>query len=146
MLAESLVALAAAGGAAVVQAAGTDAWAELRQRVARLLGRGSPERERAELERVDRTAAALDAAGENEAERVLVSQEASWQTRFETLLEDADEAERQEIAAALRELVEQARPGYGAGSAVSGNTFHGPTAFQAGDHNRQDNRFGSRGE
>ncbi|WP_405584383.1 hypothetical protein [Streptomyces sp. NBC_01190] len=29
------------------------------------------------------------------------------------------------------------------GGVVSGNTFHGPTAFQVGQHNRQDNRFGS---
>jgi phosphotransacetylase len=142
MLAEALVALAAAGGTAVAQAAGTDAWETLRQRVARLLGRGNPERERAELERLDRTAAAVEAAGDGEAERVLVGQEASWQTRFETLLEEAGEAERQELATALSELVEQARPAQ-APRGVSENTFHGPTAFQVGDHNRQENHFGS---
>lgn len=142
MLAEALVALAAAGGTAVAQAAGTDAWETLRQRVARLLGRGSPERERAELERLDRTAASVEAAGEGEAELVLVGQEASWRTRFETLLEDAGDAERQEIATALREVVEQARHAQAA-RGVSGNTFQGPTAVQVGDHNRQDNHFGS---
>ncbi|MEU8867991.1 hypothetical protein [Streptomyces umbrinus] len=142
MLAEALVALAAASGTAVAQAAGTDAWDTLRQQVARLLGRGSPERERAELERLDRTAAAVEAAGEGETERVLVGQEASWRTRFETKLEDADDTERQEIATALRELVEQARHSLAA-RGVSGNTFHGPTAVQVGDHNRQDNHFGA---
>ncbi|MEU6172343.1 hypothetical protein ABZ832_10455 [Streptantibioticus parmotrematis] len=39
MLTEALAAPAAAGGTAVVQAAGTDAWTEVRRTVARLLGR-----------------------------------------------------------------------------------------------------------
>lgn len=142
-MAEALAALAAAGGTAVVQAAGTDAWETLRQRVARLLGRGSLERERTELERLDRTAATLDTAEEGALEQVLVSQEASWRTRFETLLEDAHDDEREELATALGELVEQARQARAAGGGVSGNTFHGPTAFQVGDHNRMDNHFGS---
>ncbi|MGW3466207.1 hypothetical protein ACWDE9_44675, partial [Streptomyces olivaceoviridis] len=38
MLEQALTALAAAGGAAVVQAAGTDAWTGLRQAVARWFG------------------------------------------------------------------------------------------------------------
>ncbi|MEU0187058.1 hypothetical protein ABZ312_38790 [Streptomyces sp. NPDC006207] len=143
MLAETLVALAAASGTAVAQAAGTDAWETLRQRVARLLGRGNPERERVELERLDRTAAALEAAGEDAVEQVLVDQEVSWRTRFETLLEDADDDEREEFAAALHELVEQARHAQPAAGGVSGNTFHGPTAFQMGGNNRQVNHFGS---
>ncbi|MGK5693457.1 hypothetical protein ACSNOJ_11260 [Streptomyces sp. URMC 128] len=143
MLAEALVALAAAGGTAVVQAAGTDAWEALRQRVARLLGRGSPERERVELERLDRTAAALEAVDEDQAERVLVSQQTAWRTRFETLLEDADDGERQELTTALAELVEQARQAQAARGGVSGNTFHGATAFQVGNDNRQENHFGS---
>ncbi|MGW3692306.1 tetratricopeptide repeat protein, partial [Streptomyces sp. NPDC005149] len=143
MLAEALVALAAAGGTTVVQAADTDAWGTLRQRVARLLGRGSLERERVELERLDRTVAALDAAAEGETERVLVSQEATWRTRFETLLEDADDDEREQLTTVLGELVEQARQARAADDGVSDNAFHGPTAFHVGDRNRQDNRFGS---
>ncbi|RSN18743.1 hypothetical protein DMH25_00335 [Streptomyces sp. WAC 01325] len=143
MLAETLMALAAAGGTAVAQAAGTDAWETLRQRVARLLGRGNPEREQVELERLDRTAAALEAAGQDAAEQVLADQEVSWRTRFETLLEDADDDEREEFAAALNELVEQARHAQPAAGGVSGNTFHGPTAFQTGGNSRQVNHFGS---
>ncbi|MFD7026448.1 hypothetical protein ACFWAR_00190 [Streptomyces sp. NPDC059917] len=112
MLEEGLVALATAGGTAVVQAAGTQAWDGLRVRVARLLGRGDAERERAELERLDRTAGALEAQGSAEAERARLRQESSWQTRFESLLEDAPDAERERIAAELRSLVqEQATPG-----------------------------------
>ncbi|GHD52056.1 hypothetical protein GCM10010335_63990 [Streptomyces galbus] len=88
MLTEALMAVAGAGGTAVVQAAGTDAWTGLRQRVARLLGRGDTQRERAELERLDRTAQALEEAGTTgETERARLRQEASWQTRFESLLE-----------------------------------------------------------
>ncbi|ESP95707.1 nephrocystin (plasmid) [Streptomyces sp. GBA 94-10 4N24] len=143
ILAEALVALAAASGTAVVQVAGTDAWQTLRQRVARLLGRGSPEREQVELERLDRTAAVLNAAREGETERVLASQEATWQTRFETLLEAAGDDEREQFTAVLGELVEQSRHARVAGGGVSDNAFHGPTAFQVGDHNRQDNHFGS---
>jgi predicted signal transduction protein with EAL and GGDEF domain len=73
MLTEALMAVSGAGGAAVVQAAGTDAWTGLRQRVARLLGRGDTQRERAELERLDRTAQTLeeaDAAGNAEHARL----------------------------------------------------------------------------
>jgi hypothetical protein len=59
MLEQALTALAAAGGTAVVQAAGTDAWTGLRQAVARWFGRGDRQRERVELERLDRTAGEL---------------------------------------------------------------------------------------
>ncbi|SES34958.1 hypothetical protein SAMN05216188_1378 [Lentzea xinjiangensis] len=140
MLAEALVAIAAAGGTAVVEAAGTDAWRSVRERVARLLGRNAPERERAELERLDQTAAALDAADPGQEAALRTRQEASWQTRFELLLEDADDAEREQLVNELRGLVDETAQARS--SAVSGNTFHGPTAFQVGDHNRQDNRFG----
>ena len=53
MLVEAMTALASqAGGAAVVQAAGTDAWEGFRQRVAGFLRRGDHQREGVELERV----------------------------------------------------------------------------------------------
>jgi hypothetical protein len=110
MLTEALMAVAGAGGTAVLQAAGTDAWTGLRQRVARLLGRGDTQRERAELERLDRTAQALeeaDAAGETE--RTRLRQEASWQTRFESLLENLEDSEQQQVAAELQALVAEQR-------------------------------------
>lgn len=66
----------------------------MRQRVARLLGCGDTQRERAELERLDRTAQALEEAdATGEAERALLRQEASWQTRFESLLENPEDFE-----------------------------------------------------
>jgi hypothetical protein len=144
MLAEAMTALATAGGTAVVQAAGTDAWEGLRDRLARWFGRGDTERERGELERLDRGAAELEAAGPGDAERLRVRQEVAWTTRIETLLEALDEQRRAEAAAELRQLLEQAAPQpAGGGGLVSGNVFNGPTAVQAGDHNRQDVRFGT---
>ncbi|WP_157968744.1 hypothetical protein [Streptomyces geranii] len=140
MLTEALMAAAGAGGAAVVQAAGTDAWTGLRQRVARLLGRGDPQRERTELERLDRTAQALEEADvTGETERVLLRQEASWQTRFESLLENLEDSEQQ-VAAELQALVSEQQE-FAARQGVFGNTFHGPAALQVGNHNQQENRF-----
>ncbi|MFD7284006.1 hypothetical protein ACFV80_45290 [Streptomyces sp. NPDC059862] len=102
MLAETLAATAAAMGTAVVQAAGTDFWAGFRRRCARLVGRGDPQRENAALERLDQTAALLEAA-DDEGERD--RQEAVWQARFETLLENLDQREGDQVVAELRALV-----------------------------------------
>ncbi|MFJ3725495.1 hypothetical protein ACIPYQ_23390 [Streptomyces sp. NPDC090045] len=144
MLEEALSAVAAAGATAVVQAAGTDAWGGLRQRVARLLGRADSRRERAELERLDRTADLLTAAGLTEAEYVREGQEITWQGRFEALLESLDAGEREGVAAELRSLAAgQPVSGPAGGTTLSGTTFQGPTAVQIGDRNRQDNHFGS---
>ncbi|MEV4922240.1 hypothetical protein [Streptomyces roseoverticillatus] len=148
MLSEALVAVAAAGGTAVVQAAGTDAWTGLRERVARWFGRGDEGRERAELERLDRTAGVLAAAdsgsgsGSGDAARVRDRQEGAWQNRFESLLEGLPEEERELVAEELRALVKEYAAAKPAGGQVSGNVFRGPTAFQVGDANQQDNRFG----
>ncbi|WP_406291605.1 hypothetical protein [Streptomyces sp. NBC_00624] len=109
MLVEGLIALAGAGGGAIVQAAGTDAWNGIRGGVARLFGRGESGREQAELERLDRTRAVLEAAQDgNETERVQIAQAAVWQTRLETLLEELPETERQQVVAELKALVAQA--------------------------------------
>ena len=62
MLDEALEALAMASGTAVVQAAGTDAWASFRTRIARFLSRGDTQRESSELERLSRTADILERA------------------------------------------------------------------------------------
>jgi hypothetical protein len=87
MQVETLTALAAAGGTAVVQAAGTDAWTGFRQAVARWFGRGDAQREQAELERLDQTAAALETADPTQADRVRISSEAAWHARIEAALE-----------------------------------------------------------
>ncbi|MER6319994.1 hypothetical protein ABT237_40555 [Streptomyces sp. NPDC001581] len=144
MLEAALAALAAAGGTAVVQAAGTDAWNGLRSRVARLLGRGDQTREYVELERLDQTATELQALEPAEAERMRIRQEASWQARFEALLESVRDAEeRARLVEGLRDLVAEQSAHTGGRDAVTGSTFHGPTAIQIGNANRQDNRFGT---
>ncbi|PSJ25193.1 hypothetical protein B7P34_29475 [Streptosporangium nondiastaticum] len=153
MLSEALVAVAAAGGSAVVQAAGTDAWTGLRERVARWFGRGDEARERVELERLDRTAGVLAAAdsgpgsvrGSSDAARVRDRQEGAWQSRFESLLEGLPEEEQELVAEELRALVKEYAAPASSEAQVSGNVFRGPTAFQVGDGgdgNQQDNRFG----
>lgn len=150
MLTEAMVALAAAGGAGVVQAAGTDAWQGLRWRVAALLGRGDPQREQAELDRLDQTAGALAQSADQDTgqdtsqdvEGAGAQQATAWQARFEGLLESLAEPARTRAAAELQALIEGIG-GTAGGNSVSGNTFVGPTAFQAGDHNRQENHFGT---
>ena len=115
MLAEALTALAAAGGTAVVQAAGKDAWTGFRARVAKWFARGDTGREQVALEHLDRTAAALQAAGPGEVERVRAGQEASWQTMFELVLEGLDGEEQQRAADELREVL----AGFASGRAVA---------------------------
>ncbi|WP_424891498.1 hypothetical protein [Streptomyces sp. XH2] len=131
MLSEALAAVAAAGGTAVVRSAGTDAWSELRRRVARWFGRGDEARERVELERLDRTAVALEAAAASgEVIRIRDRQEAVWQDRIETLLEGLPPDQRAGAAEELRALV--AECGVPSQAAVPvpvpGNALRGPTA------------------
>lgn len=107
MLAEAMTALASAGGSAVVQAAGTDAWETFRQRLAKFFARGDPEREHAELDRLDQAAELLKAAEAGEVEQIRIRQEASWQARLEVLLERLDETEREHAAGQLREILSE---------------------------------------
>ncbi|WP_229928833.1 hypothetical protein [Kitasatospora xanthocidica] len=108
MLVEALSALAAAGGAGIVQAAATDGWAAVREQAARLLGRGRAEDEQAVRERLDRTRETLEAAAPQERAAVAGRQEASWQTRLEDFLEGLAPAEQAQAAERLRTLVELA--------------------------------------
>ncbi|MFD4956880.1 hypothetical protein [Streptomyces sp. NPDC058451] len=67
--------------------------------------------------------------------------------RLTDSVEDAAEYDRafaDSLGALVQELQDAARASgaAGAGGAVSGNTFLGPTAVQTGHHNQQDNRFG----
>ncbi|MFD6275019.1 hypothetical protein ACFWFI_05515 [Streptomyces sp. NPDC060209] len=107
MLSEAMAALAAAGGTAVVQAAGTDAWTGVRQQVAGWFGLGNPQREHAELEHLDQTAGELEAARPAESERVRISQEVAWQGRIKALLESLEDFERARVADELRTLLAQ---------------------------------------
>ncbi|MEU2281912.1 hypothetical protein ABZ614_08235 [Streptomyces sp. NPDC013178] len=135
---EELAVLAAAGGAAVVQAAGTDAWAGLRAWVGRWSGRGDQQLEHATLERLDATEAALSNSTEAEA----AHQQGYWSSRFEMLLELLPPAEREQAADELESLLggrTAARNGE-SNVHVSGNA-----SFQRGNYNItvNDNRTGA---
>lgn len=136
---EAMTALAAAGGTAVVQAAGTDVWHGLRDRVARLLGRGDEERRQVQLERLDRTAAALGADEDGADEETSTRQEAAWQERFAMLLESLDDDERDAVGAELRAIIDESpgpvevrgvhneiSGGTQYGTVIQGRDFHGP--------------------
>jgi hypothetical protein len=140
VLAEALTALAAAGGTAVVQAAGTDAWAGFRSRVAKWFARENTGREQVALEHLDRTTAALEAAGPDEVEQVRADQQASWQKSFEILLESLDGEEQQRAADNLRDLLaggQAVAAGPGAVAVAGDVGIHaetgGAAAWQMGD-------------
>lgn len=120
MLTEAMTALAAAGGTAVVQAAGTDAWTGFRQQVASWFGRGNAQRESTELERLDQTATALETAEADQAERVRLRQEASWEAWFIALLEGLNDEEREQAAAELSALLAQYAPQGGVSAGQGG--------------------------
>ncbi|MFD9034760.1 hypothetical protein ACFVZW_27030 [Streptomyces sp. NPDC059567] len=103
MLVESLTALALAGGTAVVQAAGTDAWHGLRRRMADLFAHGDAAQADAEIERMDHTAEVLSSANDIRSERL--RQEGMWQGRFEALLESLDAPGQERAAEQLREML-----------------------------------------
>ncbi|WP_086708505.1 hypothetical protein [Streptomyces antimycoticus] len=134
MLEQALTVLAAAGGAAVVHAAGTDTWVGLRQAVARWFARGDARREQAELERLDQTAGELQTADGDVAERTRIRLEAAWQTRIETLLEALDETERTRAADQLRSLLAQPLPGTDVSAGDGGVAVGGNVEIRA-DHN-----------
>ncbi|MFJ8046060.1 hypothetical protein ACIRBX_36660 [Kitasatospora sp. NPDC096147] len=148
MLTETLTALAAAGGTAVVGAAGTSLWEGIRSGTARLFGRGDADRERLELVELDRTAAALEAAGPEAVVAVRAEQLTAWRTRLVTLLQAASEEERDQLAKDLLALIEN----HGTPAAreeatviLQNNDFRGPTALIAGNHNTQHITFGTSG-
>ena len=134
---EALSALAAAGGAAVVQAAGTDAWQELRRKVGQWLGRGQADREARQLRLLDATEAALAGAGQDDGERTAQAQ--AWSTRFAAVLESLDGDEREAFADRLRAALTELGysradgPGWvvngdvraGDGSVIAGTVFGG---------------------
>jgi len=92
-----VVALAAMAASALVQAMVTDGWEGVRQKVARIFGRGHPDPviER----RLDETREQLTAAQPGELERVQAQLAGQWETRLADLL-----AEHPDAAAELQDL------------------------------------------
>lgn len=110
MLNELLVATAAAGGTAVVQAAGTDVWHTLHRRVAEWVGRGDPEREADAMRRLQDSANEIAAAEPQRAEAVRGRLEGFWQGQFERYLMDLNPESREEARAGLDRLVKSIAP------------------------------------
>ncbi len=133
MMAEGLAALAAAGGAAVVRAAGTSAWQGLRQSVAEWFARGDGDRRRVELERLDRSAAALETAPDEERPGVRSGQQGAWRARFEHALENLSGSPREEAAENLRALLLRHAPPGGAEAPSAAPTIRGDVDVRA-DH------------
>lgn len=120
MLSESLVALAAAGGTAVVQAVGTDAWGAVRDRTARLFARGDAERQTTVLARLEETA--HDLSDQADPSSALIRWESAWRARWEMLLDCLSDAELPAVAEELTQVIDMA-----------GRRAEG-TGISAGDH------------
>ncbi|MFG2925595.1 hypothetical protein ACGFYA_29335 [Streptomyces sp. NPDC048305] len=120
MLFESVAALAAAGGTAVVQAVGTDAWVMARERVAGLFSRGDDQRATVELTRLDQTARELGSANPSDA-GLTVHWQSTWQARLEMLLESLPEAERLQAAEALQDVIQTVHTAAPPGTVTAGD-------------------------
>jgi hypothetical protein len=106
-----LVALAQAAGQAVVSAAATDAWAQVRRGVARLLGRGDPGRVAVAERRLDEACGQLTCLSGDELDAARAALAVAWQARLADLLDDDPG-----VAEDLRALVAQVRAGSAAGT------------------------------
>ncbi|GGS33902.1 hypothetical protein F2B00_27165 [Streptomyces parvus] len=141
MLTEALLALAAAGGTAVVQAAGTEAWGSVSEGVARMFrrrsGDGAEDGAQRELDRTALVLASDDAEGSSR-------QASLWGQRFAALLSDADDQVRQQAETELRQLISLV-PGVADRHQVlnvHGNTYD-KSPQQYGNHNHQQIHYGS---
>ncbi|MFD6432687.1 hypothetical protein [Streptomyces venezuelae] len=136
MLDDAMTALAAEGSAAVVRAAGTEAWRDVREPVARWFGRGNPDREQAEPARPARPARPdahlTGAAGDLGRRRLRGDERISWRTRFEIALDDVDDGVRRALGDGLRELVRELPTAFPPGGPAVGHlTASGPGAQAA---------------
>ncbi|MEV4843612.1 hypothetical protein AB0K20_10385 [Micromonospora matsumotoense] len=141
MAGNELLALASAGGAALVGAVAQDAWGMVKTGFSRLLGRGDRAREEAVTQQLERTRSAVEAAGAD-GERVRAQHEALWAGRLEDLL-----IERPEAAAELQALVREAAAAAGvrsAGHVVQHASASGNAQQAVLGHGSQVNTFGTR--
>ena len=122
MLTEALIALAAAGGTSVVQAAGTDAWATAKAGMARLLGRGQPQQVTVIEGRLEDSRAQLTELSGQQLVQAQQLQAQAWATRLRDVLEENPEA-----AIGLRKLLEDL-----AAAGVSGTASAGDHGFAVG--------------
>lgn len=103
MLAEGLLTLATLAGNTVVTSAVTDAWEAARDRVARLLGRGDPDKTKVAAQRLTETHDQLTAAAGTDLERARAMLAERWAGRLADLLEEDPGAET-ELRTAVQEI------------------------------------------
>lgn len=97
-----VAALVALAGNALVTAAVTDAWEDVRQKVARWFGRGQPD---PQLERrLDATRRQLTAVAPADLVQAQAAEATAWQTRFADMLADHPESAG-ELDALVRDIV-----------------------------------------
>jgi len=111
MLTDEMMALAAAGGSALIGAAATDAWQMTKASFSRLLGRDDARRMAAVGQQLEESRAQLTAEDSSEQTRVL--QRAMWTARLEDLL-----IERPQLAEQLRRSVQQVNQATGMATAA----------------------------
>ncbi|MFJ5230960.1 hypothetical protein ACIQBJ_13815 [Kitasatospora sp. NPDC088391] len=119
-----LVALATVSANALTTAAGTAAWAEIRERVVRMLARAdnTPDGRAETLADLDRTAGEVAAADPRRAEDAQRRAANTWRHRFLDLLEQSVGDDREALLGGLEELAALARDrSAGGGITVSGN-------------------------
>ena len=119
-----VAALAALAGSALVTAAVTDAWEDVRNKIARLFGRGQLDQQ-AER-RLDATRELLTPAESAELEQLQVAEAARWESRFADLLANHPDA-MSELAALVKDLTAALPADSGnVTNTISGGTLHGP--------------------
>ncbi|MBY8871611.1 hypothetical protein K7640_07100 [Micromonospora sp. PLK6-60] len=106
MVAEWITALAAAGGAAAMGAAGTDLWTGARDGLGRLFDRAGARRREVVLRQLDEDATEISRAVPTERDVLRERLAATWQTRLTDLL-----MEHPEVARELRAWAEAAQAG-----------------------------------
>ncbi|MGI5447474.1 hypothetical protein ACQEVM_17135 [Streptomyces sp. CA-243310] len=101
---EWVAVLALAGATTFTESMAGQAWQGTRDTLARILGRGSAEREQRALARLDETAAEVEGASDADEATVVARATGQWETRLQDFLEEYPEARDE-----LEELVSLAR-------------------------------------
>jgi hypothetical protein len=99
--------LAAAGGAALAQAAATDAWERAKAGAMRIMTRRNPDAAAAVDRRLEQTRTTVLEASNGEQQRAISSSAQAWATRFQDALDDDPDTEPllQELLNTLRGTV-----------------------------------------
>ncbi|MFB7503050.1 tetratricopeptide repeat protein [Streptomyces broussonetiae] len=134
---QAWTALAETGAAAVVRAVGTDTWPGLRAAVARWSARGDEQRERAERERLDRTAGELRSVAAAQVQSVRSRLQAAWQARVEALLGGLEPVERVRAAEELRAVLAEHDRAVPAAAGQDGLAAGGTVDVRAEDRPRR---------